>query len=87
MNVRSFNRASLSSPRFTVAIPNNRGQTTVCFEAISVYFSDAHSINRRRSSTIFHSFQVMVLSPAKGESVTHVSGMKCYLCVGKHTKG
>ena len=39
-------------------------------------------MNRRRSSTTSHSFQGMALS-AKGESVTHVSGMKCYPSLGK----
>ncbi len=28
----------------------------------------------------------MWLSPAKGESVTHVPGMECYLCVRKDTE-
>jgi hypothetical protein len=47
--------------------------------------SSSRATNRRRSSITEHSFHGIHASPGKGETVTHVSGTICHLCLGPLT--
>src|ERR1700687_1116215 len=57
-------------------MPNSR-QTSVIDSPSSNF-----ATNRRRSSITEHSFHGIDTSPSKAESVTHVSGTFCHLCLG-----
>ena len=71
--------------RFTLgelqALCENSGQTSVIVSPSSNF-----ATNRRRSSITEHSFHGIDTSRSKAESVTHVSGTFCYLCLGSLTR-
>src|SRR3989442_9615931 len=60
-------------------MPNSR-QTSVIDSPSSNF-----ATNRRRSSITEHSFHGIDTSRSKAESVTHVSGTFCHLCLGPLT--
>src|SRR6478672_1034653 len=61
-------------------MPNSRARSDMASP------SSRRTTKRRRSSITEHSFQGIFTSRRKAESVTHVSGTFCHLCLGSLTK-
>src|SRR6478609_7841057 len=57
-------------------MPNSRARSDMASP------SSRRATKRRRSSVTEHSFQGISTSRQKAESVTHVSGTFCHLCLG-----